>query len=48
MIGDGPLSEVDNEPANLAVIEGDEAIREKVARIRRLVEVDWPYGSADP
>src|SRR5437764_9251309 len=39
MIGDGPLSEVANEPANLAVIEGDEAIREKVARIRRPVEV---------
>jgi len=48
MIGDGPLSEVANEPAHLAVIEGDEAIREKVARIRRLVEVDWPHGSADP
>jgi hypothetical protein len=47
MIGDGPLSTVADEPANLEIIESSAAIRDKVARIWKLVEVDWPHGDAD-
>jgi hypothetical protein len=46
MIGDGPLSTLADEPANLKILESSAAIREKVARIWKLVEMDRPYGGA--
>lgn len=46
MIGDGPLANLADDPASLQAVEST-TTEEKVNRIRRLVQVDWPHGSVD-
>lgn len=48
MIGDGPLSELATSPGDMARLESLETIQGKLVRIRRLLEADWPRGSAVP
>lgn len=48
-IGDGPLSNIADDALKLEIINSrNPTVRDKVARMRELIEADWPYGNIDP